>query len=573
MRKKRIASIALAAAFLLPSLTALSGCAGDGDDVLVLRIYNWEEYIDEGEEGAFIYDQLHLTEPLVNDDGDYVDEDGNLVDKPVYAPVESALIDDDYRAWYEETMGEKLSEDGPAVLDDFELWYEKTYGQAIRVEYATFGTNEDMYNELVLGNEYDLLCPSDYMIMKLAAEGRIEPYSADFFRTEGEGSEHNYYAKYVSPYIKGVFENGKVGVVNDEGEKESHSWSEYAAGYMWGTTGFMYNPDPMGDGSVDVLDELENSEDYAGWGAFVNPLFKNRITTKDNVRDTYFAALGLTYQNELLALSKENYGAALTAIFNRTAEEYIPAVRDTLLEMKKNIYGFETDTGKADMVSGKIWLNYAWSGDAVYSMSLAEDEDGLELGYYVPQAGSNLWFDGWVMTKGIEERGLKEAAEAFVNFLAMPQNAVRNSYYIGYTSVIAGEDMLAYIDDSYGEEPSEDTVKYDLSYFFGDTAEAPFIYAYEEDTLHGMLFAQYPYEEVIERCAVMDYFDPDTNERINELWSQVKAETLDAWAIAVICVAAAAIVLFVVFVKFGNKIDFFRRKPKKGYELVRQDPV
>ena len=73
---------------------------------------------------------------------------------------------------------------------------------------------------------------------------------------------------------------------------------------------------------------------------------------------------------------------------------------------------------------------------------------------------------------------------------------------------------------------------------------------------------------MIARCAVMDYYREDASERINELWSRVKAEMLDAWAIIVICVTVVAIALFVVFVKFGGKIDLFRTKPKKGYQKV-----
>ncbi len=536
--KKRIFGILAAAIMLLPTLALLGGCGGKQADV-ILKVYSWAEYIDEGGEGSYLYDTL-------------AEEKGE---------------------------GAVSASDAPPILDDFEKWYEETYHESIRVDYATFGTNEDMYNEIVLGNEYDLLCPSDYMIMKLAAEDRIVPYDASFFDS---ADPNNYYVRNVSPYIRDVFENGTVTVTQD-GEQAAHKWSEYAAGYMWGTTGFVYNPEHVERDDLEAL----------GWQTFVSDKYTNKITAKDNVRDTYFAALGLTYEQELLALDKsgDGYNQALTDIFNRTAEQYTDAVGDTLLDMKKNIYGFETDTGKADMVSGKIWLNYAWSGDAVYALDEAEEDD-LYLEYFVPEAGSNLWFDGWVLTKGVEERGTKKAAQAFVNYMSMPESAKRNSYYIGYTSVIAGEnttdengeaynEMLDYADWLYGyefdpeteDEPAE-TVDYDLTYFFlgADAEEGQTVITAEKDSAEKrQLFAQFPPEDVIARCAVMNYFDADTSERINELWSHVKAETLDTWAIVVLCVAAVAIVAFVLLVKFGNKIDLFRPKPKKGYELVEQE--
>lgn len=66
------------------------------------------------------------------------------------------------------------------MVDDFESWYEKTYGEKVRVEYSTFGTNEDLYNQMTLGDTFDLVCPSEYMIMKLMKEKKLEPFSEDF---------------------------------------------------------------------------------------------------------------------------------------------------------------------------------------------------------------------------------------------------------------------------------------------------------------------------------------------------------------------------------------------------------
>lgn len=101
----------------------------------------------------------------------------------------------------------------------------------VEVEYSCFGTNEDLYNQLTMGDTYDLVCPSDYMIMKLMAEGALEPYSEKFYDTS---IETNYYVKGVSPYIKGVFDENEIG---------GEAWSKYAAGYMWGITGILYNPE------------------------------------------------------------------------------------------------------------------------------------------------------------------------------------------------------------------------------------------------------------------------------------------------------------------------------------------
>ena len=49
------------------------------------------------------------------------------------------------------------------IMTDFEDWYYETYGKRVEVEYSTFGTNEDLYSKIVLGETYDLVCPSEYM--------------------------------------------------------------------------------------------------------------------------------------------------------------------------------------------------------------------------------------------------------------------------------------------------------------------------------------------------------------------------------------------------------------------------
>ena len=114
------------------------------DDVIRLRVCSWEEYIDEG--GWSDDEVIEL-------------EDGTVFGKQ-------------------------------SMIKDFEDWYYETYGKRVKVEYSCFGTNEELYSQLTLGDSFDLICPSDYMIMKLMAEDKLEPLSEDFFDT---GNELNYY--------------------------------------------------------------------------------------------------------------------------------------------------------------------------------------------------------------------------------------------------------------------------------------------------------------------------------------------------------------------------------------------
>ena len=200
-------------------------------------------------------------------------------------------------------------------------------------------------------------------------------------------------------------------------------------------------------------------------------------------------------------------------MMNDTSQETMNAVKRKLEAMRKNLYGLETDEGKNEVIAGRLDASFQWSGDAVYILDEAEAA-GLELEYCIPDAASNIWFDGWVMLQGANT----ELATAFVNFLSRPDNVVRNMSYIGYTSCIAGEEVYAYVEDTYSAEGDAETELYDLSYFFGD---GHYLTA-EKSQLNRQLLAQYPSVSTIDRLVVMKNFDKKTNERANRMWNNIK---------------------------------------------------
>lgn len=452
---------------------------------VTLRVCNWEEYIDLGD-----WDE---EETIDLESGDIIGEN--------------------------------------SMVEDFEEWYYETYGIKVKVEYSTFGTNEDLYNMLTLGDVYDLVCPSEYMIMKLMAEEQLVPLSEGFFDME---DENNYYINGVSPYIRSVFE---------ENEIEGETWAKYAAGYMWGVTGIVYNP------------KLVTEADASSWKILNDPAYYRQITIKDNVRDSYFASIG-ALKSDLLTSEQfrqdPDYSKKLEEEMNDTSPKTIALVQDYLQDVKKNAYSFETDSGKADMVTGKVAANYQWSGDAVYTMDQA-DEDDFTLAFSVPEESTNIYFDGWVMLKnGIGEDAEKQhAAEAFINFNSRADNVIRNMYYIGYTSVISGgEDgrIFEYADWCYGaEEEEEDVTDYDIAYFFTeDEGSKDYIITAPAEQINRQLFAQYPTQEAIERSSIMVYFNKEQNEAINQMWISVRCFNIYdvpvwAWVLAACIIAALAV--------------------------------
>ena len=135
-----------------------------------------------------------------------------------------------------------------------------------------------------------------------------------------------------------------------------------------------------------------------------------------------------------------------------------------------------------------------------------------------------------MLKNGIGQNKEKQkAAEAFINFLSRPDNAIRNMYYIGYTSCMSGgEDprILEYLKYKYSAaKDAKDTTDYNLTYFFtGDDQgkEDDYILHVETEQLDRQLGAQYPSPEVIHRTSIMEYFTPKQNEDINRMWVNVR---------------------------------------------------
>lgn len=444
MLKKKIAFLA-GTCVALGSLVSLASCGTKYD----LVIYNWEDYIYEG-----------------------TDERGNRVD------------------------------DG--LVERFEKFYEEKYGTSIKVAYETFSTNEEMYQQIKLGAvNPDVICPSDYMIQRMANEGLLETFSyKENSKTYDESLKN--WETYASPYIMNRFANEKL--------EDGKSFLSYAVPYFWGTVGFTYDPEKIDSSEVESWECLWDTAKY-----------NKKFSLKDSVRDTYVPAIFHVYKDEIAALdeSAPDFNAKLNEIFNRCDDETIAKVEAALKEIKgKSVYGFEVDEGKDEIVKGTYWANLAWSGDAVYAMDSAEENATPKyLNYALPKEGSNVWFDGWCMPKGAN----KELAEEFVNFICDPENAALCMDAVGYTSPVVGDDIWELVNDWYAADEEETEVyEVDLSFYFGDSIEGEAKISIPTSEAGRQFDAQYPTEEMLNRCCIMKDFGAQ-QEKVEAMWSRVKA--------------------------------------------------
>ena len=395
------------------------------------------------------------------------------------------------------------------LLGEFEEWYKEQTGEDVTVIYQLFDINEIMLAKIERGKEdFDVVCPSEYIIERMLENDLLLPIDKNF------GSTPNYIEN-ISPYIKDVFSS-----IDGNGKNAN----DYAVGYMWGTTGFLYNT------------KYVSREEVSSWSALWNPKFNKKLLVKDAFRDVYSPLL--IYANHDKIVSGE---VKMDDLMHDSSDESIAVVEALLKKAKPYIAGWEADFGKEIMTKEKAWLNLSWSGDAVWAIEEASDV-GVELDYVVPDEGSIVWFDGWVIPKYAKNT---KAASYFINFMCMPENAIRNMDASGYVSVIASDEVKEYMSEAAVESGYEEPQ--DLSYFFGEGADSVVINP-----------ALYPDRSVIERCAMM-HDSGSRTEALLAMWSRVKGDNLNNWMVIVILLSFAVLLVVGVMRKLKQR----RRKRRR----------
>ena len=172
--------------------------------------------------------------------------------------------------------------------------------------------------------------------------------------------------------------------------------NEYSVPYMWGTIGILYDPTVV-------------TEPVTSWDILWDKQYKDNVYMFNSIRDTM--AIGLI---------KTGSSINSTAASEIEAKDALIAQRDATNPV------YVVDEVKDNMIAGEKALATVWSGDAIYIMN-----ENPDLEYAIPEEGSNKWFDALVIPKGAPN---KSGAEAFINFLCDPDNALKNVEYIEYST-------------------------------------------------------------------------------------------------------------------------------------------
>lgn len=245
-----------------------------------------------------------------------------------------------------------------------------------KVVMDNFDSNEQMYIKVANGESYDVLVPSDYMIQRLIQEDLVQKLDASKIQTSLD---------LLNPDV--------LNLPYDPN-------NEYSVPYFWGTVGIVYDKTKVS------LEDLEEE----GFEIFLDEKYKGDIYLYDSERDSFMMALkalGYSMNTESDAELTDAYNWLVQCV--QTMEPEI--VTDEIID---------------NMAQARKALGLIYSGDATYVIS--ENED---MGYYMPESGTNIWSDGMVIPKNAKNVDL---AYEFINFICSYEAAYDNSSYVGYTS-------------------------------------------------------------------------------------------------------------------------------------------
>ena len=256
----------------------------------------------------------------------------------------------------------------PEVLTMFE---EET---GIDVVYEEFETNEILYPKISSGAiAYDVICPSDYMIQRMIENDLLAEINFDNI-----------------PNVK------NIGKDYMEQSRQFDPENKYSVPYCWGTVGILYNKTMV-------------DEPITSWSVLWDEKYKDNILMQDSVRD----AFGVTLKY-------------LGYSLNSTDLDELTEARDLLIKQKPLVQDYVIDQVRDKMIGNEAAIGVIYSGEAIYTQM-----ENPDLEYVIPEEGSNIWIDSWVIPKNAEN---KENAEKFINFLCRPEIALMNFEYITYST-------------------------------------------------------------------------------------------------------------------------------------------
>jgi putrescine transport system substrate-binding protein len=324
----------------------------------------------------------------------------------------------------------------PGVLDDF------TRETGIKVVYDTFDANETLETRLLAGKSgYDVVVPTAYFLQRQIAAKIFQ--KLDKAKLPNLANAWDVVTSRLNVYDPG---------------------NQFAANYMWGTTGIGYNvkttekilgPDARID-SWDIVFKPENLAKFRDCGIHM-------LDSADDILPAALSYLGLDP--------------------NSTKSGDLDRAADLVSKIRPYVRKFHSAEYISALATGEICLVVGWSGDIKQAQRrAAEANNGVEIGYAIPKEGAQMFLDNLAIPA--DARNVSEAY-ALIDYLYRPEVAAKNSDFLSYAN---------------GNLTSQKLINPKIL---------------DDKTI-------YPDEATLKKLFVITARDPATQRVINRLWTKVK---------------------------------------------------
>jgi spermidine/putrescine transport system substrate-binding protein len=284
---------------------------------------------------------------------------------------------------------------------------ESSLGVKMKVDY--FGSNEDLITKLSAGggtnSGFDIVVPTGPYIVQMVEKGLIQKFD------------------------KSLLPN----MVNVDPVFLSQAWdknNDYSVCKNWGTTGFFY-------------DTTKISKELNTWQDFLDACMGEAsgqcavIDAAPNYAGPYFWANGIDWNTE--------DKAALDA-----AEKFL------VDELAQHVKAFDSYPS-TKLAEGAYTLAMAWNGDARQAYFRIKDAGGTPENWrwVLGAPDTELFMDTFCIAAGSPNT---EAAHAWINWILIPENSIKDLEYHGYHTGMKEMEQLI-------SELAPDLVKGDMIFF------------------------------------------------------------------------------------------------------------
>ena len=271
-----------------------------------------------------------------------------------------------------------------SILEDF------TKETGIEVTYDVFDSNEILETKLLAGSTgYDVVVPTGSFLARQIQAGVFQPLDKSKLTN-------------LSNMDDGIAERLAV---YDAG-------NEHAVNYMWGTTGIGYNKA--------AAKERLGTDEITSWDVVFDP---DKLTK--------FADCGVHF----LDAPTEMVPAALNYLGidpNAKDAESTQKAGELLKSVRENVQKFHSSEYINALSNGDICLAIGWSGDVFQARDRADEaENGVEIGFSIPEEGAVMWFDNMAIPADAEN---VEEAHEFINYMMRPDVIAKATNFVYYAN-------------------------------------------------------------------------------------------------------------------------------------------